>query len=89
MKDYFEIKTAKYTVNSFDSKSFNSEVYGGYKAPEGGKLFFDDDKRTVNKIFNDACISTLNTEIYISSLKQQLDYGKRLIGLLKKEYDLD
>src|SRR5205085_7473518 len=45
-----------YTVNSFNSASFNAEVYGVYKVPEGNMLAFDYDKKTVNKIFNDASV---------------------------------
>jgi hypothetical protein len=32
---------------------------------------------------------TLNSELYIGSLNKQLDYGKELIRLLKKEYQID
>ncbi|MEO6132362.1 MAG: hypothetical protein ABIQ02_10975 [Saprospiraceae bacterium] len=78
-----------YTVNSFNAASFNSEVYGGYKAPEGTELPFNYDKNTIDKIFNDACVLTLNTEVYIGSLDQQLRYGKRLIELLKEEYHVE
>ncbi len=77
-----------YTVNSFDSASFNAEVYGVYKVPEGRVLAFDYDKKTVNKIFNDASVLTLNAEVYVGSLNKQLFNGIELIGLLKKEYQL-
>ncbi len=78
-----------FTVNSFNSESFNSEVYGTYKAPIDSALAFDYDKLTVNKIFNDANVLTLNTEVYIGSLNQQLVYSKHLIEFLKKEYHLE
>jgi hypothetical protein len=78
-----------YTVNSFNSERFNSEVYGTYKAPEDTALAFDYDKKTVSKIYNDAIVLTLNTEVYISGLNQQLVYGKNLIEFLKREYCLE
>ncbi|MEO6404581.1 MAG: hypothetical protein ABIO32_03770 [Ferruginibacter sp.] len=78
-----------YTVNSFNSENFSSEVYGSYKVPEGTDLAFNYDKITVNKIFNDASVLTLNTQLYLGTLNQQLVYGKKLIRLLKKEYHLE
>jgi len=77
-----------YTLNSFDSVSFNYEG-GIYKVPEGEDLVFNYDKQTVDKIFNDACGLALNAETYINLLNQQLMYGSKLIGLLKKEYKIE
>jgi hypothetical protein len=75
-----------YTLNSFDTVNFNFEVVSGvYRAPEGD-LDFDYDKKTVGKLFNDACVLALNADVYIGLLNQQLMYGRRLIGLLKDEY---
>jgi hypothetical protein len=79
-----------YTVNSFDNSSFNFDVVAGvFKVPEGVALAFNNDKETVNKLFNDACSLGLNANVYIGLLQQQLKYGKRLIGILKKEYNLE
>ena len=79
-----------YTVNSFDSAKFNfEEVSGVYKVPEAKELFFNDDKGTVDKLFNDVCVLTLNAEIYVGLLNEQLIYGRKLIGLLKKEYKIE
>jgi hypothetical protein len=78
-----------FTVNSFNSASFNAQIYGSYKVPETQVLAFAYDKGTVHKIFNDASVLTLNSELYIGSLNKQLDYGKELIRLLKKEYQID
>jgi hypothetical protein len=79
-----------YTLNSFDSLNFNLEVISGvYKVPEGTKLVFNYDKQIVDKLFNDACVLALNTDVYIGLLNQQLVYGKKLIGLLKNEYHLE
>ena len=77
-----------YTLNSFDTVSFNYET-GIYKVPEGVDLVFNYDKQTVDKIFNDASCLALNGEIYINLLNQQLMYGRKLIGLLKKEYEIE
>ena len=79
-----------YTLTSFDTLNFNFEVVSGvYKPPEGAELIFNYDKKTVDKLFNDACVLALNADFYISLLNQQLVYGKKLIGLLKNEYHLE
>lgn len=78
-----------YTFNSFDTASFNFQVVSGvYKPPEGTELVFNYDKKTVDKLFNDASVLALNADFYISLLNQQFVYGKKLIGLLK-EYELN
>jgi hypothetical protein len=78
-----------YTVNSFDNTNFNFDVVAGiYKVPGGKDLLFNNDKSTLNKLFNDACTLGLNANIYVGLLEQQLIYAKKLIQSLKKEYHL-
>jgi hypothetical protein len=79
-----------YTANSFDTVNFNFDVVAGvYRVPEGAELYFDSDKKTVNKLFNDATVLTLNADVYIGALNQQLIYGRKLIRLLKNEYQIE
>jgi hypothetical protein len=78
------------TYASLDASSFNfQDVSGVFKAPEGKDLAFNNDKKTVDKLFNDASTLALNSNIYVGLLNQQLVYGKKLIGILKKEYHLE
>jgi hypothetical protein len=52
-----KLMDVQYTLNSFDTVNFNFEVVSGvYKAPEGADLVFNYDKKTVDKLFNDACV---------------------------------
>jgi hypothetical protein len=70
--------------------SFNFQVVSGvYKVPEGAELVLNYDKKTVDKLFNDASVLALNADVYIGLLNQQLIYGRKLIGLLKKEYSIE
>lgn len=78
------------TYASIDASNFNfQDVSGVFKAPDGAALAFNNDKKTVDKLFNDASTLALNSNIYVGLLSQQLVYGKKLIGLLKNEYHLE
>jgi hypothetical protein len=89
-EEMHNLMDVSFALRSFDSANFNFKAIAlDYKVPEDTKTVLNDDKRMMVKLFNDATLLTLCSEIYIGLLEQQLVYGKRLIGLLKKEYNLD
>jgi hypothetical protein len=54
-----------------------------------GNVGINGDKEKLKFLQSDAAILAGTEDIYISCLKNQRDYGKRLIDFLKKEYDIE
>ena len=54
-----------------------------------GNVVINGDKEKLNLLQSEASILAGTEDIYISCLKNQLDYSKKLINFLKKEYDID
>ncbi|HMG14761.1 MAG TPA: hypothetical protein VK590_04910 [Saprospiraceae bacterium] len=53
-----------------------------------GDVAISNNKEKLTNLHSDAAILASTKDLYIICLKNQLDYGKRLISFLKKEYGM-
>jgi len=52
-------------------------------------IIINTDKEKLNNLHSIAAILAATEDSYVQNLKNQLQYGKRLINFLKKEYDIE
>lgn len=64
-------------------------IAGTFNVPKGKEMLLSNDKKLLDKFFNDISVLTLATDIYMGLLNRQLLYGRNLIAFLKKEYHLE